>query len=392
MIVSGHCQRRPVVLTFVRYYLPGYKSGGPVRSISNLVETLGDEFDFRILTSDRDATDSFPFPSIRPNEWNVVGKAQVWYLPANRALSEFRRLLRETPHDIVYLNSFFDPDFTIKPLVLRRLRQVPAKRWMLAPRGELSEGALQLKAWKKKSFIAAARLTGLLHGLEWHASSIHEEADIRRRLTAAKRITVAANLPEMGQHQAHRFVPRIRGEPLRIVFLSRISPMKNLDYALKILRQVTVNVRLDIYGPVRDHSYWTICQAIIAKLPQHVEANYCGEVEHLRVASVLARYDLFFLPTLGENYGHVILEALAVGTPVLISDTTPWRGLSQAGVGWDLPLNEPGDFAAKIELASSFTAAEQLQKRDRVVGFAEDHKHDPGIVKAAREMFIQAIQ
>ena len=45
---------RPIILSFAGHYLPGYKAGGPIRSIANMVDQLGDEFDFRIVAGDRD--------------------------------------------------------------------------------------------------------------------------------------------------------------------------------------------------------------------------------------------------------------------------------------------------------------------------------------------------
>ena len=69
------------ILVFVARYLPGYKSGGPIRSISNLVESLGGEFDFYVVTSDRDAGEDRPYPSIRRSSWTEVGNARVLYLP-----------------------------------------------------------------------------------------------------------------------------------------------------------------------------------------------------------------------------------------------------------------------------------------------------------------------
>src|SRR5690606_13980179 len=114
---------RPVVLTFVHYYLPGYKSGGPIRTIANMAARLGDEIDFRIVTCDRDATETAPYPHLADEEsWLDVGKAKVLYLPpSRRSLRNMSRIMRETPHDILYLNSFFDPVFTLRPLLARRL-------------------------------------------------------------------------------------------------------------------------------------------------------------------------------------------------------------------------------------------------------------------------------
>lgn len=384
---------RPIILAFIHYYLPGYKSGGPIRTIANMVEALGDSFDFRIVTSDRDATDTEPYPGMANGVWKTVGKAQVLYLsPQEKSLGHIARVLRDTQHDVLYLNSFFDPDFTLKPLLARRLGLAPKTPCILAPRGEFSDGALEIKAAKKKVFLPAARMAGLYRNLTWQASSVHEEADIRRKLgSVAQNIKMGINLPDMAPRQLPSFSPRTQGEPLRIVFLSRISPMKNLDYALNVLKQVRVSVRFDIYGPIRDEPYWARCKELIAQLPDHVEVSYRGSVEHDQVAAILALYDLFFLPTLGENYGHVILEALAAGTPVLIADTTPWRDLAKSGTGWDLPLERPEDFAAKIDSASEVTPDDQLRMRERTARFAEIRRTDAASVRANHELFMQAL-
>jgi glycosyltransferase involved in cell wall biosynthesis len=75
-----------------------------------------------------------------------------------------------------------------------------------------------------------------------------------------------------------------------------------------------------------------------------VRVTYHGSAPHDSVAETLAQYDLFFFPTLGENFGHVIIEALLSGTPALVSDQTPWSRLPDRRAGWDLPLAEPERF------------------------------------------------
>ena len=67
---------RPKILCFVSHYLPGYKSGGPVKSIHNLTEHLTKTFEFLIVTSDRDLNDTQPYKSISINKWNKVGKVR----------------------------------------------------------------------------------------------------------------------------------------------------------------------------------------------------------------------------------------------------------------------------------------------------------------------------
>src|SRR5690349_17506499 len=60
---------RPVVLVPCDYYLPGYKAGGPIRTVSALVERLSDEFQFAVVTRDRDLDESAPLSGIEPNVW-----------------------------------------------------------------------------------------------------------------------------------------------------------------------------------------------------------------------------------------------------------------------------------------------------------------------------------
>jgi glycosyltransferase involved in cell wall biosynthesis len=382
-------RKKPIVLVFTRYYLPGYKAGGPPRSISNMVEALGNELDFRIVTSDRDASDVEAYPEVTEGTWTAVGKAQVLYLaPARKRFLRIATILLTVPHDILYLNSFFDPVFTQTLLLARRLGLGSDARCIIAPRGELAEGALALKSAKKKAFLFVARATGLYRNLEWHASSRHEAADIRRALgKVVRHIKVASDVPDMTTRSLRSFVPRTPGEPLRIVFLSRISPMKNLDFALEVLWRVRVPVRFDIYGMVDDDAYWRRCQEIMATLPSNVEAVWHGCIPHSEVAETLARYDLFLLPTRGESYGHAIFEALSVGTPVLIADTTPWRGLEEKRIGWDLPLSNPGDFADRIEKAFAFDADEQVQRRRLINAFANDYRQRQTFVAQNLSLF-----
>lgn len=383
---------KPAILVFTRYYLPGYKCG-PITSLSNLVGALGHEFDFRIVTSDRDVGDTNPYPDVSPDgTWHIVGNAQVLYLAsAQRRLRDIARILRETPHDAVYLNSFFDPDFAMKPLLARRLGVGSDKHCILTPRGELSLGALTLKAWKKRPFIAAARLAKLYSGVTWQATSAIEQRDIQSALgIPALQIVAAPNL-SVAAPSSDVLRRRAGGEPLRICFLSRISPKKNLHFALEALRHVQAPIRFDIYGPVEDETYWARCRQLMRNLPGTVQVAYRGSVEHDDVVHVLATYDLFFLPTLGENHGHVIYEALAAGTPVLIADTTPWRNLAELGVGWDLPLDDPRAFGKKIAEVVQLSASEQAEMRNLAHTVAEARRMSGDVIEQTRQMLNHAV-
>lgn len=345
------------MLLFLPHYLPGYKIGGPLQSIVNLVDALGDEFRFRIITSDRDFGDTAPYGNVPIRRWTAVGKAEVIYLaPEDLSLRSLARLMRETTHEAVYLNSFFHPRFTTLPLLAMRLGLAPRRPTILAPRGEFSEGALSIKSGKKRAFIAVGSALGLYRKVKWQASTAYERADVLRVFPGGE-VWTAKNLPRRETASSSRQV-RVRapGAPLRAVFLSRISPKKNLLYALKVLREVRVPVRFTIYGPREDVIYWRQCEATIATLPRHVEVVVAEGVHPTKVVQTLAAHDLFFFPTRGENYGHVIVEALSAGLRLLLSDQTPWRGLAAAGVGHDLPLDDPKAFARAIEFEAELDA------------------------------------
>ena len=89
---------RKDILIIMGRYLPGYKDGGPIRSIKNLTDYLGNEYNFKILTCDRDHGDEGPYPNIKVNGWNRVGNADIYYVPPKG----FRQDL------IVYLANYVD--------------------------------------------------------------------------------------------------------------------------------------------------------------------------------------------------------------------------------------------------------------------------------------------
>jgi len=376
------------ILVFNQYYLPGYKSGGPIRTIENMVKYLSDHFDFFIFTSDRDALDIKSYHGVCVDKWNSVGDARVYYAsPKMRGVKGIRKILKDNKYDILYLNSFFNPTFTITPLLLIFLRIVSVKNIIVAPRGEFSKGALLLKSWKKKIFIYLSKICGLYSEVLWQASSDFEKKDIISIFPKAF-VHVASNLPCLSNIKIKDSISKI---DFKVLFLSRISPMKNLDYALKVFQKVKSDVIFYIYGPIRDEKYWSLCQNLFSELPDNVKVFYCDTVDHDQVQSIMAQHDLFFLPTLGENFGHVIAEALSVGTPVLIANTTPWRNLESDQLGWDLPLADPELFAAKIDFYAKCSLDERQRWRDHIQEAAKVRLLTPELLDANRQLFLQAL-
>lgn len=345
---------RKTILIFVSAYLPGYKAGGPIRSIANLVDCLGNEFDFWIVTADRDRGALESYPGIKPGIWCEVGKAKVLYLsPSQQRFVPFLRIMRQVPYDVIYLNSFFNPKFTLLPIIALKLRLTRMRPIILAPRGEFSVGALAIKNFKKRTFLKITKMIGLHRKIIWQASSLHELDDITRAMdNLACTISVVQNLPKRTTKSPNCRV-RKSEDPLRVVYLGRIVPIKNLLFAFDVLSRVKARVEFSIYGPHEDVDYKKLCVSKAATLPENISVNWNGSLPADQVIETLARHDLFFLPSLGENFGHAIAEALQAGLRLLISDQTPWRDLETAGVGYDFSLNSTNEFVRAIEFEAS---------------------------------------
>lgn len=382
---------KKTVLVFNKFYLPGYKAGGPILSVANIISALGDEICFKVVATDRDSGDVAQYSGINPFAWKKVGKADVYYVPfADVSIFQVVRLIREVSPDILYLNSFFNFKFTILPLLAWYLGLGGKESLVLAPRGEFSKGALGIKSFRKRVYVEFFKLARLGKNIVWHASSEYEALDIQNAVSAdACRIKVASDLPREVAGVAQR-IPSGRSMPLRAVFLSRISPKKNLDYAIRVLGGVRSSVRFTVYGPIADKDYWDRCLKSAEVLPKNIEFEYGGLVDSSRVVEVLEEHDLFFFPTHGENYGHVIAEALIAGLPLLISDQTPWRRLSELGVGRDLSLEDEGRFVEYIESLASMSDSQYRKLRTKVLAGAVLLLELKEKVEANRRIFLEA--
>jgi len=329
----GRRQRDPGsrrVLVLCDHYLPGHKAGGPIRSISGIVEKES-AFSTRVVTRDRDADDNGPYPGVHPRMWMGVGRAEVAYLrPGLKDWIWLVREIRRWRPDLLYVNSLQSPEFAILPLALRRLGQFPSAL-LLAPRGECASGAQALKRTKKRAAKPAIkRLIGTR--VVWHATSEHEESDIRRWLGTARKgpmiVVQASPAPEPSAYASSG-----SDSFPTIVFASRIDRMKGLDRTIRVCAQLDNPVRLRVYGVIRDEAYWRECQDLVALLKPGSVFEYHGTYSPDMASGIYASADWAMFLTHGENFGHAIAEALAVGCPVVASDRTLWTETIQAAGG-----------------------------------------------------------
>lgn len=355
------------ILIVMGGFFPGKKYGGPPVSIDNFCSLMSEQ-ECYIVTHNHDLFEKEPYKNIQEG-WNDRGNCKVLYVSDDEyKKATFEKAVNEINPDIIYLQGLFQ-GCVLPCLQLAKKYNIPV---LLAPRGELCAGALNLKKWKKIPYIEGIRTLGLVKSIHWQSTSDEETEAIKKWMKADdSHIHELDNIPSIPRREYKRR-EKVAGEG-RFVFLSRIHPKKNLLSAIKYFHGIEGKAWFDIYGPIEDEEYWKQCQEEISKLPENVKVEYKGLVDHDHVHAVFSQYDAFLFPTLSENYGHVIAESLIVGTPVIISDQTPWRHLEAAGAGWDVALDEKIDFISAIQNIVLWDEEQMASARNSSVSFAVDH-------------------
>jgi len=330
------------IIFFIGNFLPGYRAGGPVTSIANLSTLLNKDFDITIVTSNKDFGVDTPYKEIEFDKKVKYKDFNIIYLSIINSKTVLNVIENENP-DLIYLNSFFST-FTQLVLFVHISKRL-IMPIILAPRGELQENALAIKALKKKVYLTVYKLMKVYKQVSFHATDKIEHDRIKNMFKVDD-ISTLPNVPKVSDK-----APLYKGKnELRIIFISRIRDNKNLLLALQALFVCKGNLIFDIYGPIEDQSYWRKCQLIMGKLPKNIITEYKGIVSPTEVPAVMRKYHALLLPTKTENFGHVIVEAMQSGVVPIISDQTPWIKLAEYKAGWSLDLKDVNEFTKVINI------------------------------------------
>lgn len=309
------------ILIACPYYKPGFKAGGPIQSIYNLAKLLGEDMEIYIFTQSIDFGSDTKHDNIQENIWQSFDNHKVYYCnPSKYGVKNLFDIIKLLQPNFVYFNSVFHK-LTWHAILINNILRFNYK-FIIAPRGELDSGALKLKAFKKRIFIKIFKII-IGNNIVFHATTLKELHNISKIFN--KKIKVAENIPSLVD------IKPIRQEKYRnntnFVFISRISPKKNLEYCIKLLNDNVFEgiINFDIIGPIEDVDYWKLIESKIINVPANVKINYLGEVPNSELKSRTEKYHFLMFPTKSENYGHIIYECLSYGIPVLLSDQTPWE-------------------------------------------------------------------
>lgn len=376
----------PVLLIIVDWFAPGYKAGGPIRSSLNVAFALKNDYDIYVLTTDTDHGESEPYKDIPSNRWisNLDEDIKIFYAKKSTLTGrQLRSEIKNISPDYIYLNHIWSPYFVLYPLWLKYTGQVKSKV-IVCPRGGLYDSALAVKPYKKIPLLKLMKWMGLQKHVVFHATNEREKEAINLYFPGSN-IVIADNLPTANQP---KFISCLK-EPgsIKCIFIARIVPIKNLLFLLNVLEAVRANVLLTVIGPAEDKSYWKDFKTKLQALPAKIKVDYQGPRHNNELQPIVQQHHLFVLPTTGENFGHSIFEAFLTGRPVLISDQTPWLGLAQKNIGWDLPLTQPQQFSNIIEEVAGWPQ----QKFDEVAYaswlYARNYIESPLVKEKYLELF-----
>lgn len=305
---------------FVQYscFYPAYKAGGPIQSLMYLLEKLNGTVEIFLLTS------SFDLDGTRLNVaadcWLKTKFGNVFY-SSEITCKQIKQLIAEVKPDVFYLNSFFS-SLTIKVLYLLRK---DSRKIVIAPRGEFSPNALLLKKGKKSIYIYVFKHLLFANKIWWHFTNNSELQDYKKRLTIKNmQYQIVPNLHSVNLNNDYfKYSDKEQGA-IKIVSVGRVSPMKNMAFLIEILSKIEGYVICDIYGAIEDIEYYSLCKCKLNSLPGNIKITFKGEIETTEVVDTISKYDLFFSPSLGENFGHAVFESLIAGLPILISDKIPF--------------------------------------------------------------------
>lgn len=330
-----------------------YSYGGPTRSIEGLYKTLSIHYDCTVISPKRNLDGSKL--DLEYHDKVIFTNSLIPYL-----------LLNGYKYSFIWFNSFFE----LKLFFLIFLKIFYSFKLIVSPRGQLSNEAIRTSNPKLKSiFIRLIKMFN--EQILFHSTYYSETNDINLFFSNSKVFQIS-NIFDL-KYYSNSVTEK------KFIFYSRIHKKKGLDILLDSLIDNNLDVKLDIYGFIEDEKYWNICKK---KISQKTNIYYKGEISDGDISNLMNKYSFFILPTLNENFGHIIIELLSIGCiPILSKNTNPFDDSTASVFNLNFDLNSKNELKDVIKKVINMDNKEILHLKSLVKPFFENIKKEQEEIK-----------
>ncbi|MEX2595454.1 MAG: glycosyltransferase family 4 protein, partial [Salibacteraceae bacterium] len=313
----------------------------------------------QVLTRNRDWFDPTPY-ALEADQWLTKGRESVFYVSRDIWI-RILKMVVAFDGDVIYFNGFYSPKFNALPLIYF-LATGTNKQLIVAPRGMLNSNAIALKSFQKKRLISMYKLLGIQRKVLFHATDDKELQAIKSVYPSAN-ICTLSNVPPIVDAGSKNL-----DDDLIFISVGRLSKVKNTLGLIEIFRSVLSN-KVFFIGSADNKSYERACLDLTTS-SKHIIIK--GAMPPSGVKELYNQRSIFVSMTTGENFGHAIIEAMAAGCPVIISDQTPWNDLEDFGAGWVIPLDQPERWQQQLKACSEMSADEYHKFSDRAKQYVRE--------------------
>ncbi len=301
------------------------KNGGTVTFLELLSRYLGRLVDLHIVSAKTDSPITIENASVHYVDCSGIGNLF-------KLKKQWNELLDEIRPDIVHNNGIWE----LQSWIVQREAQKRGIKVVITPHGMMEPWCVHNKAWLKKLALMFYQQRSIREADYLHATTELEKSNM---LLWGEKTPIEVIPLGIGCDEIE--VKRCWSKRKKVLFLSRLHAKKGIEFlleAVNVLKDRLSGYEFIIAGEGEPEYVETLRRKAgeygIATLVKFVGGVYNGEKWEL-----YRNVDFFVLPTYCENFGYVIAESLAVGTPVITTQNTPWEILEQNNCGFWIPLN-----------------------------------------------------
>lgn len=293
-----------------------------------------------------------------------IKNCEIHNLPTIRKYGEFKKefckLIKEINPDVFHVNGCWTPGCAITQKWAQKL----GYRVVLTPHGMLEPWIMARHYWTRKVPALLLYQKAAIKNADWLHATADSEKENLLKLGYNSKIEVIANGIEVESIEMKECWERKK----EILFLSRVHVKKGIEFLLEAvaaLKDSMKGYKVRIAGE-GDAEYIQTLKDKAVNLGIDDMVDFCGGVYGDRKWKLFRNADLFVLPTYSENFGIVVAEALACGTPVITTKGTPWEELETYNCGWWTEIGtKPTTEALNKFLKLSVSELEMMGKNGR---------------------------